>query len=396
MRIRAVLLLGAAAISTVHALAADPPVRKPLDPAQRTAVLTLMHAVDVAQETDATTDTIEWTNHLLKSRDQTAYVPFRVTLPPPQAPKSAVLYVRAVSRHDGARVLTERSILREWVDRGGGAPPPLQQSMRVSPGEMPVGGPGTSSSRQSIQSAAEASTMLSLQQRQYEKEKAAAEAAKRKTETKDRGGDLFPFEEYYFADVKGRAIERALALPAGEYDLFVALVDRSKVSTSAPAVIRRTVRVPDYWNDELSLSPVILVKEFHQLKVPLSAKEQPEHPYTFGAADVEPVSVATFGGGDVMTILYQICNYGAPDVDLTTEFLFYQDVNGKRTLFNRTAPQALTDADLPPPTDWSTQGFVMQTQPLAPFPPGRYELEVVAKDRLTRRTATTSVEFTVR
>ncbi|HEV3139943.1 MAG TPA: hypothetical protein VGY57_05485 [Vicinamibacterales bacterium] len=398
MRIRPVLTLGAAVIAVVHAAgAAGPPVRTPLDPAQRNAVLVLMHAVDVAQESDATSDAIDWTNHLLKAPDQTAYVPFRVTLPAAQTPKSAALYVRAVSRHDGFRSKMEHSVLREWVERGGGAPPPLQQTMRVSPGEMPVGGPGVSSSRQNIQAATEASTMLTLQQRQFEKEKAAAEAAKKKEEAKERNPDLFPFEEYYFADVKGsRAIERALALPPGEYDVFIALVDRSKVGASAPAVIRRTIRVPDYWNDELSLSPVILVKEFRQLKAPLSAKDQPEHPYTFGAADIEPVSAAAFSSSDVLTVFYQICNYGAPDVDVTTEYHVYRDVNGARTLFNRTDPQQLGDADLPAPSNWSTQGFVMQTLPLAPFPSGRYELEIVAKDRLTRRTATTMVEFTVK
>jgi hypothetical protein len=394
MHIRPVLILGAAVISTLHAVAAEPPTRRPLDPSQRNAVLALMHAVDVAQDSDVTSDSIDWANHLLKSRDQKAYVPFRVILPQTQSLKSAALYVRAVSRRDGFRSKAEHSYLREWVERGGGAPPALQATMGVPPGEMPVGGPGASSTRQGIQGPTAASTTLALERRQFEKEKAAEPA--RKNAERQPNPDVFPFEDYYFADVKGGAIERALVLPPGEYDLFIALVDRSKVATSSPTVIRHTIQIPDYWNDELSLSPVILVKEFRQLKAPLSAKDQPEHPYTFGAAEIEPVAAPTFKRDDALSILYQICNYGAPDVDVTTEYHFYQDVNGKRTLFTRTEPQALTDADLPPPSDWATQGFVMQTLPLAPFPSGRYELEIVAKDRLTRRTATTAVEFTVR
>jgi len=39
---------------------------------------------------------------------------------------------------------------------------------------------------------------------------------------------------------------------------------------------------------------------------------------------------------------------------------------------------------------------VMQTVPLAPFPPGRYELEITAHDRLTRATARSVVTFTVK
>src|SRR5947207_12118229 len=107
MRIRPVLIVGAAVTATLQLVAAEPPVRKPLDPGQRNAVLALMHAVDVAQDSDVTSNDIDWSNHLLKSREQTAYVPFRVTLSPTQAPKSAVLYVRAVSRHDGFRSKAE-------------------------------------------------------------------------------------------------------------------------------------------------------------------------------------------------------------------------------------------------------------------------------------------------
>ena len=37
----------------------------------------------------------------------------------------------------------------------------------------------------------------------------------------------------------------------------------------------------------------------------------------------------------------------------------------------------------------------MQTVPLRPFPPGRYELDVIVRDRLTRSTATGTVAFAV-
>jgi hypothetical protein len=266
----------------------------------------------------------------------------------------------------------------------------------VGPGEMPVGGPGVSSTRRSVQAAAESSTQLTLQQRQYEREKAAAEAARKKEESGERNPDRFPFEEYYFADVKGGAIERALSLPPGDYDVFYGIVDRTRVATSSPVVIRRTINIPNFWNDELRLSSVILIKDLRQLKTPLAARDQPEHPYTFGIADVVPVDSPTFGKDDVLSVLYQLCNYGAPDADVAAEYSFYHDVNGARTLFNRTEPQFLSDGDLPPAAAWQTQGFVMQAVPLKPFPSGRYELEITARDRLTRATAKATVDFTVR
>ena len=63
------------------AYAADPPRRKPLDPSQRATLLDLISAVDAAAGRGADVEVaLAWDHHVLKSRDQTAYVPFRLTL----------------------------------------------------------------------------------------------------------------------------------------------------------------------------------------------------------------------------------------------------------------------------------------------------------------------------
>jgi hypothetical protein len=384
--------------------AADPPRRKPLDPNQRAALVALMNAVDAAQQRDADADaSLTWDNHILKSRDQTAYVPFRVTLTAAaDAFKSTAMYVRAVSRHDGARTAEEHSAVRDWLARGGDAPPPRIETVFVGPGELPVGGPAASSARRSTQAAAEASAILGLQQREYEKQKAAGEAAKKKAEKRERDPYVFPFEEYYFFDLKPsrasdpRLVERALALPPGEYDVYVALLDRARQKTSSPAILRRTVAIPDYWNDRLALSSLILVSSINTLKAPLSNEHQIERPYTLGQAEVVPVATHAFTSSDVLSVVFQICNYGAPDADLTAEYNFFHQVNGARQLFNRTPPQHLTDDDLPPPMPWETQAFTSQSVSLHSFPTGRYELEVTVRDRLTRGVAKQTVAFTVR
>jgi hypothetical protein len=383
--------------------AADPPRRKPLDAGQRAALVALMNAVDAAQERDTDADaSLTWDNHILKARDQTAYVPFRVTLrAAADAFKSTAMYVRAVSRHDGARTKEEHSAVRDWLARRGDAPPPRIETVFIGPGEMPVGGPAASSGRRSVQAPAEASAILGLQQREYERQKAAAEAAKNKAEARERDPYLFPFEDYHFVDVKSsrageaRIVERALALPAGEYDVYVALLDRAQKSSS-PAVLRHTVTIPDYWNDRLALSSLILVSSINTLKAPLAPQLQAERPYTFGQAEVVPVTTRTFAASDVLSVVFQMCNYGAPDADLTAEYNFFEHTNGARRLFNRTPPQHLTDDDLPRPAPWETQAFTSQSVPLNSFPPGQYELEVTVRDRLTRSTATEKVGFTVR
>jgi len=275
--------LGAAALVLAIAApmgAADRPVRKPLASNEREAVLELMKAVDLAQDTDVVSQgDLAWQTHVLKSI-HAAYVPFQLGLGELAGnAKSAAMYVRVVSRHDGYRSTDETSALREWVvQRTPVAPPPLE-TVAIGPGEMPVG-LATQSTRRAIAAPAEASAILSLRERQYEREKSAAGAPERRGGTALLDPTRFPFEEYYFFDIKGPRIERALAVPPGEYDVFIAFVDRKRLKTSTPTVVRHTIVVPDFWNLELHLSSLILVSDVHTRKAALPAREQVEHPYT--------------------------------------------------------------------------------------------------------------------
>ena len=218
-------------------------------------MLALLNGVDAAQRDgdagDPSAEHVSWDSHVLKAQHGLAYVPFRLTLiggAAAPAMKSVAMYVRAVSRHEGFRTAEERSRVRDWLTRGGDAPAPRQETIFIGPGEMPVGGPASSSARRSVQAPAEAAAILSLQQREVERQKAAEE----------RHSHLFPFEEYYFFDVKSAPIERALSLTPGEYDVFVALLDRSPSGMAPPAIIRRSVTVPDFFNDRLGLSSLML------------------------------------------------------------------------------------------------------------------------------------------
>ena len=389
--------LAALPVGTVSA--ADPPPRKPLGINERNAVLSLIKAIDVAQETDVTSgDRVAWDGHVLRAGNQTGYLPFRLTLGAADAFKEAVVYVRAVSRHDGMRARDERSVARDWLLRGNSAPPRLQ-TVNISIGELPVGGPASRSSREAVASANQALTVLALQQREIERQKAAEEARKKKSETPQRDPYLFPFEDYYVADVtrdgNRTLLERALSLPPGEYDVYVGMIDRSRMKTSSPVIIRQTVTVPNFWNDEIALSSLILASDVRVLGAAPSAKQQAEHPYTFGRAEVVPVSAASFTPGDALSVVYQVVNYGAPDSDLQAEYNFYRLDRDPKVLFNRTPPQQFGDEDLPVPAPWESVAFATQTVSLQTFPPGRYELEVIVRDRLTRRSASGSTVFTV-
>src|SRR6185436_11705258 len=119
-------------LASGSAVAADPPRRKPLSPEERNAVLALIKAVDLAQETDVTGDQLGWQHHVLKGPHTTAYVPFRIEFGAlAEAIKSGALYVRAVSRHDGLRAKDERSVLRDWLLHAGDVGPRPQEAVVV-------------------------------------------------------------------------------------------------------------------------------------------------------------------------------------------------------------------------------------------------------------------------
>jgi hypothetical protein len=158
---------------------------------------------------------------------------------------------------------------------------------------------------------------------------------------------------------------------------------------------RHPLTVPDFWNDRLSLSTVMLVSDVHALKAAFSADKQSEHAYAFGRAEIVPAATTSFTKDEALSVVYQVCNYGSPDSDLVAEYNVYRNGDGARRLFNHTDPQAYDDASLPPTSPWSSQAFLTKAVLLARFPAGRYELEVVVKDRRTRATATGTVAFTV-
>src|SRR5262249_50838504 len=139
MRSRPVVALAAFAALTLLPAAsvraagpAAPPKRRALGPKEREAVLALLKAVDRAQETDVVSDAgIGWSHHVLKAGDQTAYVPFRVTIAGNNL-KASAMYVRAVSRRDGVRASDERSTLRDWLLHGGDVLPPRTETVFVA------------------------------------------------------------------------------------------------------------------------------------------------------------------------------------------------------------------------------------------------------------------------
>ncbi len=84
--------------------------------------------------------------------------------------------------------------------------------------------------------------------------------------------------------------------------------------------------------------------------------------------------------------------------DVTVEYNFYQKPSGAaEKFFNKTSPQALNATTLPPQFDMSL-GHQLQTGqavPLATFPAGDYRLEIKVTDKLSTKSLTRDINFTV-
>src|SRR5688572_22335733 len=89
-------------------------------------------------------------------------------------------------------------------------------------------------------------------------------------------------------------LSRSFVAPAGTYDVYVVAkelqIDKPR---NAPApktvVLKQTVNVPDFWNNELTTSSVILAERIDPLAAPLSSAQLSERPYAaLGVIEIFP------------------------------------------------------------------------------------------------------------
>ena len=227
------------------ARAADPPRRKPLSPEERNAVLTLIKAVDLAQETDVTGDQLGWEHHVLKAPHTTAYVPFRIEFGAlADAIKSRRSYVRAVSRHDGLRAKDEHSFLRDWLLHAARRRAARPQETVFVPARRDAASAARAigSRRDDVAGGRGVQRALALQQRRRE-----AEGGRRRRQEAGRDAGarsaaccrsrILLLRRRRAGASRPRRSSARWSLPPGEYDVFVGLIDRAQVKTSSPAVI---------------------------------------------------------------------------------------------------------------------------------------------------------------
>ena len=202
-------------------------------------------------------------------------------------------------------------------------------------------------------------------------------------------------------------ISRSFTVPAGNYDVFLIAKEPApeKPAKNAPpakiSAIKQTVNVPDFWNNELATSSVIVAQRIDPLPAPLTPLQQADRPYALGMMEILPTFETRFTKKAELSTFMLIYNPkvdSANKPDVSVEYNFYQKLAGQpEKFFNKTNPQNLNAQTLPPNFDFAAGHQLQSGQavPLASFPEGEYRLEIKVTDKVSSKIVARDVSFSV-
>jgi hypothetical protein len=166
------------------------------------------------------------------------------------------------------------------------------------------------------------------------------------------------------------------------------------------SVLKQTVTVPDYWTPELTTSSVMLAQKTTAVTEQLSAIQMIEHPYAIGSQEIVPSldgKLKKSAELNVFMFIYNPTPDGAGKPNVLIEDSFYTKTADGEKFFNKTSPQELSAKTLPAAFDLAAghqlPGFL--AVPLASFPEGEYRLEIKVTDKVSNKSITREVKFTV-
>lgn len=224
------------------------------------------------------------------------------------------------------------------------------------------------------------------------------------------------FQATYFLDADTHRahdvyrISRAFAVPAGSYDVYVAVGDMTPAQADAgPSpngasanvmVTKQEVSVPDLWRPSLSTSTVVVAERVVPLTAPPTVEERASNPYLLGGWHIVPARSTEFQRSDELSVIFFVYNTGltsARKPDVTIEYVFYRRGDARDTSFIKTPPQHFNGSTLPSfNAEAGHQIIGGQSVPLKSFPEGLYRLEVKVVDKTNGSTVTRNVAFSVR
>lgn len=187
---------------------------------------------------------------------------------------------------------------------------------------------------------------------------APASDAGKKDDKKDKDKDKGKKSDYAYEDIAflpvtagqtSMKISRSFTVPAGDYDVFMIAKEptpEKAPKNAAPAKIsalKQTVNVPDFWNNELATSSVIVAQRIDPLPAPLTPQQQADRPYALGMMEILPTFETKFSKKSELSTFMLIYNPkvdSANKPDVSVEHNFYQKLAGQpEKFFNKTNPR---------------------------------------------------------
>ncbi len=252
-------------------------------------------------------------------------------------------------------------------------------------------------------------------------------AVRRGTPPADRDAQIrYPFDLVFPVDLPGAAtgtlrITRGFAVPPGDYDIYVALLERRSDPGDAAgrpkvAVLKQPLSVPDFWSGELATSSVIVADRIDALGAPPAADEVLERPYVIGDSEVHPSEDAAFTRERELIVVFLIYNptvAAGREFDIQVDYhLFRSEPEGTgeadpggdhpparagERYVTRTNPQRFRPAVMGPQFDPGAGQPMLAGQGilLSSFRAGEYRLGITVTDLLSRRTLARDVMFRV-
>ncbi len=221
----------------------------------------------------------------------------------------------------------------------------------------------------------------------------------------------YPWDDVHFvpaAQLAGDAVKlnRVFMAPAGTYDVYIGFKERlaekaPKNSVAKIGVLKTSVTVPDFYNGELATSTILVADKVNMLTAPPTADEARERPFAFGMQEMVPAGDMEFKKSEALSIFFQVYNAGLDSTgkpNLALEYEFHKAEGTGEKFFNKTSPQNVSAANLPPqfdPAKFPVPGGI--EVPLASFGEGSYRLNVKITDKANNnKVLSQDIKFTVK
>lgn len=215
----------------------------------------------------------------------------------------------------------------------------------------------------------------------------------------------YPWDDIQFlAPGPDGRFSRALSVAPGEYDLFIAIKEKStgkekKGEVNKTTVLKRDLSVPDFTQPELKVSSVILAENVEPAQ-PLDMDGQRANPYTFAGMKVTPSLDGKFKKAGELNLVFWIYGVSPTSMqkpDVQVEYSFSKKDGEGWKYFNKTAPQMLNGSTFPPEFSLAVGHLVTGSLsiPLSSFEATDYKLEIKITDKVSGKSITENVQFNV-